>query len=513
MNQSQSELKLNSLPLTDNHKDKLYREDISGLKSQILELMLIDPAIATEFMKQYNQIISSIDDNGVLSFDMINNLSDFKKRLNKAIDDLNEEKSSLVIAVSNKCERILDELTPDTVALAEDEWKQLKEQEFSCTLEERSQIENILSNLHFHIIKEKVKTSSVTDLREEIPEEEISEMKSCLYYQVAQLLNSQDENQRAIGEDIQSDMLLYRSGKSPDEMVYDVDIWKQFIKAYGEKIAHQERDIIDVEPRTETALALQKKPGLFVRIGKFLSSLRKTPIEKIADIAVTADVLHSAILSYTEDSKLSPEALEEYGKIADKKLPVYSFLENLIPYGGNSTSFNFDKNGINYTCNMFLSGSGDQCTIHLKHNEETILVKDCFFNNKCDSPINILKFADFLFGQEESSSKLEQIRQEVGNSILENSHLKYFQTNGGFKQYNIFKKSFKQLENLLQISMSDYEKSQLEFFTGENQKITDLRDKFKKAKVTSEDKKQDFREGLKFHSMPRACSYCLCYLS
>lgn len=452
------ELKLDtSGALSKNQKAGIYNNYLSSLKGQIVEFMFIDDKMAIELMQAYNELLSQIDTDGTLSFDMLKKLNDLEARVAKAKGESLKQSSENVTAFESKCVSLLEELNQDTIEKTEEGLRNLRaileSGNSTYTLEQRSQIQNLLSNLHFHIIKEKVRGGSPDlDLKEEIPKAEQAEMKVAMYYQAARLLNNSDNRKKEFGQKIKTSMQLYSQTPEAMQMLYDKSIWENFVQADGKT---QQMTKTKSEQSNSLALVPQKQ-GIFQRLGNLFR--KRTEIEKIADEVVTSEMLEKFIDHSVPQS-------QRY--IPDKKLPVYLFLQQLEQLSRQEEqSISFPcraTNGVIYECRIDGKERRDIYDPNVKdlyikfqnENERQLSRKDvsCYVE---DNPILLIQFAEFLgYG--------EEFAQQVGQFY-------YNEPKKGNVYRLEYEKFAQQVYLRLQKALKEYKNTKDRFFFEENDK-------------------------------------------
>ena len=378
--------------------------------------------------------------------------------LNKLEQRVEEEKSvkqtnSSISAFENKCIELLDGLSLSTIEQTEEGWRNLKNlfesAKGTCTLEQISQVQNFLSNVHFHIIKTKmVANQGEINLRDEIEEQEQAEMKSTMYYHATELLSSTNGRKKEFGEKIKTSMQLYSQAKQEDEVIYDKAIWNSFIEAEGTVKGKQE------EQHTSTALVLAgKKQNVFQRLWKSITGIKKSEIEKIAEEVVTDEMLDKFI-----DYNMPPS--QRY--VPDRRLPVYLMLQQLKELEREAeSSISFDyvaDNEISYMCHITYEDPRDhvpETNITFTHEGGRQITKRSVGYRTYNNPIRIIRFANFL-------GCGGRAKQEIGNFFITEQKDK-------FKEYYDVR-FIKNLWKRLQRAMQEYDKEYFAFFTNEDER-------------------------------------------
>lgn len=474
-----SEIENKGMPLTDNHKQKLYIDSFRDMKSQILEITLIDYETGTKLMRDYVELTRKIDSSGELSKDIFSEMETLRKSVEEHKSTELAKKDVAVVTIRGKCDYLMSMLSADTLEEVESSWRELKEsvesRKIPCSLEELSQIQNVLTYLHFAIIKEKVKKDPSINMQDEISHEEVSEMTSSMYFQITSLLNSADERQTKIGQDIKNNVLLYVQMKQSDKIPYDKQIWRMFAEADIEKdngIAVQKNDM---PKATNNLPAINTRSGIMQRIMGMFN--RKSEIDRITEEVVTDDKIYEAVCKAIQDrvkgEDIRARGIEEYYRSADRRLPVFDFLKSIDIEDGKareSHQFTLLRKGA-WDCISITDEPLNKCvTYWVKRglNESGVRIK-------CGRHSNLIDLYHFANLLGEATSGTFQFHLDNCGETLPDSD-------------KVYQDEFiADLSKRLKRAMKEYRKQKKSFFMTEEGKIKE---------ATSENKKKAFIEGV-----------------
>lgn len=105
--------------LTDNHRRQLYLKDFRGMKTQILEITLIDYEAGTKLMKDYVELARKIDSKDELSADIFSEIEDLRQRVKTHKKEQLDKKDIAVVTIKGKCDYLMSMLNQDTIEQVE----------------------------------------------------------------------------------------------------------------------------------------------------------------------------------------------------------------------------------------------------------------------------------------------------------------------------------------------------------------------------------------------------------
>lgn len=199
------------------------------------------------------------------------------------------------------------------------------------------------------------------------------------------------------------------------------------------------------------------------------------------------------------EDKKAKRIQSQYVDFADRRLPVYDFLENfkrlrsgVIPfYTGEQemrkkAEFEFTNNGLinkrRYTCQIIsrfdkaqLSDCFEGCPHKYKYNRGILEVvisdgqntkrQEYELKSVYDDPTAILEFASFLYDGQENKNEQERIKQDIGNMFLRNTRTSEFP-----KQT----RRLARITNLFYRAMHEGKMTGLDFYTRESDKLREI---------------------------------------
>lgn len=461
------------LPFSHEGKLRFYDNELSMIKAQILELILVQPELSAKFMKQYNEFLRKIEQDGVVSVNLMREISDFKEELSKAKEEISEEKDTVVFAFKNKCKELIDSLSVKQVREIEEEWNRLRKKldsgEIKCTLKQKSEIQNLLSTLHFFIITEKIRGNQEIDLKSEIPETETGEMLSVIYYQLSRLCNSKYSVDSELGNSIKTDITLYAGASTSGELVYDRKIWEQFAK---EGIIRVDKSQISIVNNLPTAV--KKKPSFFERIGRMAKMIVSSEIDKMAGQGVTDERLRKVAedLLMKRFGECDVKMLERYLQVADRRLPVYVLLRQIK-----------EKKDVDVLEFDFLQSPKRQYNCHISKEEgenEKFIIRNnlgqaikfqlySYYEGSGGALYSHIANIIELFNVAEFLNKQEGMKETIINFATSNDSKHPSEE----ELYN--QKLIRKIEQRLRRALTEYDQTQFDFFLDEYEKMDMVR--------------------------------------
>lgn len=320
-------------------------------------------------------------------------------------------------------------------------------------------------------------------------------MTNSMYFQITSLLNSGDEKQTQIGQDIKNNVLFYSQTGQVDKISYDSQIWGMFAKADMTKDNGIEFQKSDTPQAVSNLPAIRTNNSLLQRIMGIFN--RKSEIDRITDEVVTDDRIYEAVCKAIQDRVKGEDArargIEEYYRSADRRLPVFDFLRSIDIEKGKDrkpVSFDYriaseidrDETYIRHEISdvAFINRVNYRIDSDMRENASNIGI-EC---KKHANLIDLYHFSNFL-GESTGSSFRKRIAEYLSKYFID-----YLEYNKIYQDELIA-----DLSKRLKRAMKEYRKQKKSFFMAEEEKIRE---------ATSENKRRAFAEGVAVDITPTA---------